>query len=57
LLPADGWVDKQPRARRIGGPSVQYTAEGLAQLPAPTVDFFGDHVAFDKHAWRQGELD
>jgi L-ascorbate metabolism protein UlaG (beta-lactamase superfamily) len=55
LLPADGWVDEQPRRRRMDGPTTRYTADGLAGL-ATTVDFFGDHVAFDKLAWRKGEL-
>ncbi|MGE0768193.1 MAG: MBL fold metallo-hydrolase [Hyphomicrobiaceae bacterium] len=55
LLPADGWVDAQPRARRIGGASTRYTAAGLADMTT-TVDFFGDHVAFDKLGWRKGEL-
>jgi len=52
LLPADAWVDRQPRARRIDGPATRYTASGLTGQ-ATTIDFFGDHVAFDKLAWRK----
>jgi hypothetical protein len=52
-LPADGWVDTQPRRRRVDGPAARYTAAGLANQKT-TVDFFGDHVAFDKLAWRKG---
>jgi L-ascorbate metabolism protein UlaG (beta-lactamase superfamily) len=55
LLTADAWVDGQPRARRLSDPLVRYTASGLA-FAATTVDFFGEHVAFDKLAWRKGKL-
>lgn len=55
LLPADGWVASQPRSRTIGGATTTYTAAGLKGVET-TVDFFGDHVAFDKLAWRKGEL-
>jgi len=54
LLPADEWVSARPH-RIIGGPTQTYTREALAALTSPTtVDFFGDHVAFDKLAWRRG---
>ncbi|MEZ5817166.1 MAG: MBL fold metallo-hydrolase [Hyphomicrobiaceae bacterium] len=53
LLPADAWVDAQPHARRLECPAARYSQERLASLPT-TVDFFGDHVAFDKLAWRKG---
>jgi L-ascorbate metabolism protein UlaG (beta-lactamase superfamily) len=54
LLPADDWVTARPH-RIVGAPTQTYTAETLAALDAPTtVDFFGDHVAFDKLAWRKG---
>ncbi len=55
LLPADGWVDGQPRARKLTAPAIRYSASDLATRE-PTIDFFGDHVAFDKQAWRDGEL-
>jgi L-ascorbate metabolism protein UlaG (beta-lactamase superfamily) len=55
LLAADAWVDAQPRGRRLSGPFARYTAAGLAS-EATTVDFFGEHVAFDKLAWRKAEL-
>lgn len=55
LLPVDSWVDAQPRSRRLAGAVTTYTRALLAEQ-APTVDFFADHVAFDKLAWRQGRL-
>lgn len=56
LLPADAWVDAQPNHRRLDGPSTRYTKAAL-EGQATRVDFFGDHVAFDKLAWRKGEID
>lgn len=53
LLPAGGWVDAQPRSRRLDGAAARYRKSELETL-ATTVDFFGDHVAFDKVAWRTG---
>lgn len=55
LTPADDWVAAQPRSRKLDGPTTTYTKAGLAGMQT-TVDFFGDHVAFDKLAWRKGEL-
>jgi L-ascorbate metabolism protein UlaG (beta-lactamase superfamily) len=55
LLPADGWVAAQPRSRKIEGPAARYSATDLAGQET-TADFFGGHVAFDKLAWRNGEL-
>jgi L-ascorbate metabolism protein UlaG (beta-lactamase superfamily) len=55
LLPADAWVEAQPRARRLSGPMARYTAASLASQTT-TIDFFGEHVAFDKLAWREGKL-
>jgi hypothetical protein len=56
LMPVDDWVASQPRSRAIGGPITTYTAADLKGLET-SVDFFGDHVAFDKLAWRKGELE
>lgn len=53
LMPADDWVAAQPRSRHVGGAVARYTPEALASLET-TVDHFGDHVAFDKLAWRTG---
>jgi L-ascorbate metabolism protein UlaG (beta-lactamase superfamily) len=53
LMPADDWVAAQPRSRQVGGAVARYTPEALAGLET-TVDHFGDHVAFDKLAWRTG---
>ena len=55
LLPADDWV-KARRHRVLDGPVATYAPEGLAAMTDTTVDFFGDHVAFDKRAWRMGGL-
>ncbi len=50
LLPAEPWVKRQAHSRFIEG---AYTSYMAATLPSetPTVDYFGDHVAFDKKAW------
>ena len=55
LFTADAWVDRQPRAQRLAGPAARYTGKGLAGKET-RVDYFGEHVAFDKLAWRKGEL-
>lgn len=56
LMPADGWV-KARRHRLLDKPTQTYSRAELDRLAAPTtVDFFGDHVAFDKLAWRTGEI-
>ncbi len=55
LLPADDWVGGQAHVRRIEGPLTTYTKSSMSH-PEPRIDFFGDHVAFDKLAWRKGEL-
>jgi len=55
LMPADDWVKARPH-RIMGGATQTYSKELIAALPdAVTVDFFGDHVAFDKLAWRKGK--
>ena len=55
LMPADAWVKARPHRLLETGATV-YSAAGLAALKAPvTVDFFGDHVAFDKSAWRRAK--
>ncbi len=56
LLPADDWVKSHPH-RIVGGPVQRYSPASLAALPqTPTVDYFGDHVAFDRKAWLRGDL-
>ncbi len=56
LQPADEWVRRHPH-RVLESAAQRYTRESLDALPdATTVDYFGDHVAFDKLAWRKGEL-
>ncbi len=50
LLPAKAWVERQTHVRVLDGASAVYTP---ATLPAdkPRVDYFGDHVMFDKAGW------
>ena len=56
LMPADDWVKVRPH-RMIGGATQTYSKALIEALPdAITVDFFGEHVAFDKLAWRKGQL-
>lgn len=51
LQPADPWVTRQgDKARWLDSSTVTYTTEAIAALKAQ-VDFFGDHVAFDKARW------
>jgi L-ascorbate metabolism protein UlaG (beta-lactamase superfamily) len=51
LQPADPWVAEQgDNARWLDKPTATYTTEAIADLNA-RVDFFGDHVAFDKAKW------
>lgn len=54
LLPADAWLEAQPNHRRLDGPVARYTRAGL-EGQRPRFDFFGDHVAFDKLAWRRDD--
>ncbi len=54
LLPAEPWVRRQPHARWLEGATTHYTAENLPG-DVPMIDYFGDHVAFDKAAWHAGE--
>ena len=52
LLPAEPWISRQPHVRRLETATTHYDK---ATLPAetPTVDYFGDHVAFDKAVWHE----
>ena len=50
LLPAEPWVKRQPQARWIEGASTQYSRATLPEA-IPMVDYFGDHVGFDKDQW------
>ena len=56
LLPPENWVSKQSSVVRLNSPGRAYTPEELMQMPR-TVHYFGEHVNFDKEAWRRGELD
>ena len=57
LLPAEPWVNRQAHARWIDGPATKYNVESLP-VETPTIDYFGDHVAFDKARWHEtkGEM-
>jgi L-ascorbate metabolism protein UlaG (beta-lactamase superfamily) len=57
LQPADDWVRSRPHVA-LDGPSKRYSADSLAkQTETTVVHHFGDHVAFDKAAWRRGKPD
>jgi L-ascorbate metabolism protein UlaG (beta-lactamase superfamily) len=51
LLPLDNWITAQSRTHRLDGAVTRYRAADLAEQET-RVDFFGDHVAFDKLIWR-----
>ena len=49
LMPVEGWLETQTIVRRLDCAETEYSPE---TLPAErTVDYFGDHVAFDVDAW------
>lgn len=49
LLPVEKWISDQPTVRRLDQPETCYEPNTLPE--ALTVDYFGDHVAFDVNAW------
>ncbi len=55
LREADEWVEGRGHVR-LDGPTHVYRATDIAGLDA-MVHFFGEHVAFDKDAWRAGEYE
>ncbi|MGI9374268.1 MAG: MBL fold metallo-hydrolase [Hyphomicrobiales bacterium] len=52
LLPVDNWLGGQEHVRRLDGPTTRYET---CKLPTktPTIDYFGDHVAFDRDEWHR----
>lgn len=52
LLPAEPWVKRQPYSRWLDSATTEYSKEALP-TETPTVDYFGDHVAFDKTEWHR----
>lgn len=54
LMPAEPWVGRQQHTRWLDSATTQYSA---ATLPTdtPTIDYFGDHVAFDKARWHESK--
>lgn len=55
LLKADEWVEGRPH-QRLESAEMVYNRENLAGLDK-MVHFFGDQVAFDKQAWREGAFE
>ena len=53
LMPADEWVTSRPH-QRLGSAAKTYTRAQLDGLDR-MVHYFGEHVAFDAKAWREGE--
>lgn len=53
LLPADDWVAERPSAQTLDGPDCRFTPASITGLDGHVVHF-GEHVAFDKQAWREG---
>ena len=53
LRPVEDWLSRQSqvKVRRLDGPETSYTVENLPE--AITIDYFGDHVAFDVDAWHR----
>ena len=52
LQPCEDWLSTQSNVHRLDNAATTYTRTTLDALEnAPRVDFFGDHVAFDKTAW------
>ncbi len=54
LLPVTKWLEQQAHVRTVGSAVTLYSA---GKLPAdtPTIDYFGDHVAFDKTTWHESK--
>ena len=51
LLPVENWLKTQPDVRTMGQATATYSAATLP--PQTTVDYFGDHVAFDVESWHR----
>ena len=56
LMPADDWVQRQPRHELLDSGIKIYTKASVAPLDR-AVHYFGEHVAFDVQAWLRGELE
>jgi len=52
LLPVADWVDRQTHSRVLEKASTEYSRATLPK-DKPRIDYFGDHVAFDKAAWHR----
>ncbi|MBH68269.1 MAG: hypothetical protein CMM58_07945 [Rhodospirillaceae bacterium] len=50
LQPADEWVQRQSNVNFIQSPGIRYHKSDLIKVKK-RVDFFGNHVAFDRSAW------
>ncbi|MFK7942747.1 MAG: MBL fold metallo-hydrolase [Paracoccaceae bacterium] len=51
LLPAKNWLSEQAVTRHLDGSETTYAPDMLPQ--DLTIDYFGDHVAFDVDAWHR----
>lgn len=52
LQPCTEWLTNQANVHRLDGPTATYTRSDLDALEnPPQINFFADHVAFDKVAW------
>ncbi len=56
LLPVEKWLSEQPLVRHLDSAETAYDPQDMPTRT--TVDYFGDHVAFDVRAWhRENGLD
>ncbi len=51
LLPVEKWIADQPAVRRLEQAEVSHQPDALPVKT--TVDYFGDHIAFDVDAWHR----
>ena len=56
LMPADDWVQRQPRHELLDSGTKTYTKASVVPLDR-AVHYFGEHVAFAVQAWLRGELE
>jgi len=52
LMPAEPWVGRQQHTRLMDSATTHYSATTLP-TDTPTIDYFGDHVAFNKAHWHE----
>ena len=52
LQPADEWVQRQSEVNFLQSPGIRYHKSDQIKVKR-RVDFFGNHVAFDRAAWHE----